>query len=95
MTTKSEARSDNLKKIVLSKEIAAYESMQSMLETDHFGKWVIIRDQKLEGFYDSSEAAAENAVEKFGAGPYLIRKVGAAPVTLPASVIFRPVPQHA
>jgi hypothetical protein len=29
-------------------------------------------------------------VGKFGAGPYLIRQIGAPPVTLPASVMYHP-----
>lgn len=74
----------------LSDEIVAYESMQRNLELDHLGKWVVIHNKKLVGTFESFELAAEHAVEQFGAGPYLIRKVGAAPVTLPASVAYRP-----
>ncbi len=75
----------------LSKEIVAYESLQRLLELDHFGKWVIFHDRKLSGIFDSFESAAESAVEQFGSGPYLIRKVGTSPVTLPASVQYRPI----
>lgn len=75
----------------LSEEIAAYESMQRSLEIDHNGKWVVIQNKELFGIYDSFENAAEEAVENFGAGPFLIRKVGASPVTLPASVLYQPV----
>lgn len=72
----------------LSKEIAAYEGMRGKLETDHFGKWVIVHGEALVGLYDTFEEAAEYAVERFGRGPYLIREVGAAPITLPASVLY-------
>lgn len=74
---------------VLSNEINAYEEMRDFLETDHFGEWVVVFDEKLAGTYGSFEAAAEDAVRKFGRGPYLIRQVGAAPITLPASVLYR------
>ena len=79
----------------LTEEISAYESMQRTLEADHFGKWVVIHDKKLIGTFDSFESAAETAVERFGSGPYLIREVGAPPVTLPASVLYHPVGDHA
>ncbi len=79
----------------LSKEIAAYEGIRSGLETDHLGKWVIVHSQVLVGIYDTFEQAAEYAVEQFGRGPYLIRKVGAPPITLPASVLYNPVAAHA
>ncbi len=72
----------------LSKEIAAYEGMRGKLETDHFGKWVIVHGEAFVGLYDTFEEAAEYAVERFGRGPYLIREVGAAPITLPASVLY-------
>jgi hypothetical protein len=69
-------------------EIKAYGTMQADLERKHMGKWVLIHDLKLEGVFDSFEAAAEYAVQHFGRGPYLIRQVGAPPVTLPASVMY-------
>lgn len=75
----------------LTDEIAAYESMQRTLELDHMGKWVVIHDKELAGIHESFEEAAEDAVNRFGSGPYLIREVGAGPMTLPASVRYRPV----
>ena len=47
---------------------------------------MIVRDGELVGLFDTFEEAAPCAVEKFGRGPYLIRRVGAPPVTLPASI---------
>lgn len=70
----------------LKNEIAAYEGMRNDLELEHLGKWVVMRDEKLVGTYESFEEAAESAVERFGRGPYLIRQVGAPPLVLPASV---------
>lgn len=75
----------------LSKEIAAYERIRNALETDHFGKWVLVQDEKLVEIYSSFEEAAQDAVERFGRGPYLIKRVGEPPMTLPASVLYRPV----
>lgn len=75
----------------LKNEIAAYEGMRNDLELEHLGKWVVVRDEKLVGTYESFEEAAESAVERFGRGPYLIRQVGAPPLVLPASVKYQPV----
>jgi hypothetical protein len=69
-------------------EITAYDAMREKLETEHMGKWVLVKESKLIALYDSFEAAAEDAVRKFGRGPYLIRQIGAPPVTLPASVMY-------
>jgi hypothetical protein len=72
----------------VEREIAAYEKMQAELESAHVGKWVLIKDETLIGVYDGFEAAAADAVDRFGRGPYLLRQVGAPPLTLPASVVF-------
>jgi hypothetical protein len=72
----------------IDKEIAAYEKVQADLEAHHTGKWVLFHDLQLEGVFDSFESAADEAVRRFGSGPYLIRQVGAPPVTLPASVMY-------
>jgi hypothetical protein len=69
-------------------EIIAYEKMREKLETEHMGKWVLLHQEKLINIYDSFDAAAEDAVRQFGRGPYLIRQIGAPPVTLPASVMY-------
>jgi hypothetical protein len=68
-----------------------YSRLQPDLESKYMSKWVLIHDQKLVGVYDSFESAAEDAVQRFGRGPYLLRQVGAPPITLPASVVFFPL----
>ena len=73
----------------LDQEIAAFEGMSKDLEAHHMGKWVLVHDLKLIDTYESLEGAAEDAVRRFGRGPYLIRQVGAPPVVLPASVMYR------
>ncbi len=75
----------------LKTEIAAYERMRDDLELEHFGEWVVVHDEKLVGAYESFEHAADDAVQRFGRGPYLIRRVGAPPLVLPASLKYRPV----
>ena len=69
-------------------EIAAYERMRPDLEVQHTGEWVLVHEGQLIKVFDDFEAAASDAVRSFGRGPYLIRQVGAPPVTLPASVMY-------
>ena len=71
------------------REIPAYESLQSELEAQHHGKWVVIRHEQLQGTYETFQEAAADASCRFGRGPYLIRQVGAPPFSLPASVAYR------
>ena len=75
----------------LQDEIAAFESMRNDLELNHMGEWVIVHNSQVAGTFPAFEQAAEVAVAKFGRGPFLLRQIGAPPVTLPASVMYRPV----
>ena len=75
----------------LSKEIAAYDRLRNELETDHAGEWVVLHGEHVIGTYDDFQDAATDAVRRFGRGPYLIRRVGAPPITLPSSVMYRSV----
>ena len=74
----------------LKQDIATYERLRQELEAAHMGKWVLVHDDGLVGIFSSFSEAAAEAVRLFGRGPYLIRQVGAPPITLPASVMFRP-----
>lgn len=75
----------------LRAEIAAYERMRSDLEIEHLGEWVVVHGGKVIGTYDDFQEAAETAVDRFGRGPYLIMRIGEPPLTLPASLLYRPV----
>lgn len=72
----------------IDKELAAYERIHEDLEAHHMGEWALIHNEGLVGTYASFDAAAQDAVAKFGRGPYLIRQVGAPAITLPASVAY-------
>lgn len=69
-------------------EIEAFERMQTSLEAQHRGRWVLIHDGEFIDAFDSFDVAAEDAVRRFGRGPFLIRQVGAQPDVLPVSVVF-------
>lgn len=75
----------------LDRDIEAYEKARADLEARYNGKWVLFYDEHLVGAFESFDLAAQEAVRRFGRGPYLIRQVGAPPMTLPASVLFHPV----
>ena len=77
----------------LQVEIATYDAMKDELEAYHKDKWVVFHYDEFIGAFDTFDTAAAEAVRRFGAGPYLIRQVGAPPLTLPASVMYRP--EHA
>jgi hypothetical protein len=72
----------------LVQERKLFERLRPELEARSKGKWALIRDSEFVGTFDDFEAAAKEAVRRFGRGPYLIREVGAPDVTLPASVIY-------
>ena len=72
----------------LDSQIAAYERMKPTLDNEHYGKWVVFNAEEFRGSYDSFHEAAEDAIERFGEGPYLIRQVGARPIRLPSSVLY-------
>jgi len=79
----------------LEVELRAYEAHRGELEEHHRGKFVVFHGEEFVGAYDTLDAAATEAVRRFGRGPYLIRQVGAPPIALPASVMYRPAPSVA
>ena len=76
----------------LRKNIASFESASDWLVEHHNAKWVIFHDATFVDAFDTFDRAAREAIRQFGAGPYLIRRVGRPPVMrMPASVAFRPL----
>jgi hypothetical protein len=73
----------------LETEIRSYEEMQGELERLYLGKYVVFYGTKLIGTFDNFELAAREAVRLFGQGPFLIREVGAPPMSFPASFSVR------
>lgn len=74
----------------LLENIEEYDQMRRVLETQHLGKWVVFYDRELVKIDESFQTVAEFAVVNYGRGPYLIRQVGAPPITLPSSAIYHP-----
>ena len=67
----------------LSENIEEYDQMREVLETQHWGKWVVFFDRELVKIDESFQIAAHFAVVNYDRGPYLVRQVGAPPIMLP------------
>ena len=77
----------------LKANIAAYEVMREELEANYLGKWVLFYGEQFIGAYRDFQDAAQEAVDRFGEGPYLIREVRTTPYHIPISATIggRPV----
>lgn len=60
----------------MSLEVKAYQEQEEFLRENHYAAWVIFYNQKLQKIFESFVDAVIYAHEKFGNGPYLIRRVG-------------------
>ena len=78
----------------LQEDIAAFDEMKVSLEAEHLNEWVVFYRGKLAGLFANFESAAEEALERFDNGPYLIRQIGAGPVQLSGGMIMRPAHAH-
>jgi hypothetical protein len=77
----------------IQSNILAFQRMQPELEAKHMGQWVLFFNDELVSAFNSFDEAANEAVTRYGRGPYLIKQVGEVPHALPASVMF--IPSHA
>ena len=75
---------------VLRDDIAAFDRMKADLQDNHRNAWVVFHRGKFVDAFTDFEAAATAAVERFDTGPYLIRQVGAPPISLPGGMVFTP-----
>ena len=72
----------------LEQELATYERERAHLEREHMGKFVLIREDKVIGTYDTFETAAKEGVSRFKNSPFLIRQVGREGVTLSPAIVY-------
>ena len=59
---------------VLEKEFNYYVEHQDELVKKHNGKYVVIRDSKVVGAFDTELEAIENSAEKYELGTFLVQK---------------------
>lgn len=62
--------------MALETEIRAFEAQREELERHYKGEFVIFHGEEFIDAFHSLDAVAEEAVRRFGRGPYLIRQVG-------------------
>ena len=79
----------------LEENIKAYEKQQKDLEKHYEGKYVVFYDGEKINTFDSFDAAARDAVRRFGRGPYLIRQVGQKEIRLSSAAMFALAQEHA
>ena len=60
---------------MLEKEITYYLSRKDEFVNDHFGKFVLIKGDKLIGVFNSHTEALSEAARKFGLDSYLIKQI--------------------
>jgi hypothetical protein len=75
--------------MALEIEIRAYDAKRGELERHYKGKFVIFHGEEFIGAFDTFDAAAAEAIRRFGHGPYLIRQVGVTPPPISASLAAR------
>lgn len=72
----------------LTDEIAAYDARRAQLEADHFGDWVVFKDGEMQIADRDFQRVAAEAVRRYGRGPFLLRRVGEGPPSLPPSLLY-------
>ena len=73
----------------LDANIMAYEKDRINLEENHMGKWVVFNEREMIDAFDDFGSALDDASNRFGDSPFLIRQVGApTEQPLPMSVIM-------
>jgi hypothetical protein len=61
----------------LGTELEFYDSQLQALRRDYIGRFVLVKGATVLGAYESPEEAYCVGVDRFGAGPFLIRRVSA------------------
>lgn len=73
----------------LRRNIAAFDGKADWLVEHHNGKFVIFHEAIFVDSFDTFDAAAREAIQRFGQGPFLIRQVGQPrEFPMPASVAY-------
>jgi hypothetical protein len=58
---------------MLEKEYQFYKDNLPQLLKEYAGKYIVIKDQKVVGVYDSDQLAYEESVKKYELGTFLIK----------------------
>ena len=61
---------------VLERQNTFYETMRDKLETESFGKWAVVSNEKLVGVYDSNREASEVVLKLAPEQVCLVKHIG-------------------
>ena len=76
MVEKARVRADQASRAAsLNREQAVYEANLSEWLSDHEGKYVLIKGDKVDGFYQSRDEALAAGYSRFGIGPLFVKHV--------------------
>lgn len=59
----------------LDKELATFERHKERLLAESAGKYALIRDDQLEGVWDTYEDALKTGYSRFGLEPFLVKRI--------------------
>ncbi len=65
----------NLNMNTINPDFEFFQSQLPELMKEHAGQFVVIKDQKIQGYYPTVEAALKSAYEKFGDADFIIQEV--------------------
>ena len=72
----------------LDENMDVYAELRDELEARHLGEWVLIYDKQLIGTYPNFMETSQIAANRYGNGPYHIKRIGEPPLQLPPAVMF-------
>jgi hypothetical protein len=58
----------------LEDDLRWFEGERARLAEAYFGKYLVIKDAKVQGSYDSPQAAYEAGLKEFGLLPFLVKR---------------------
>lgn len=64
-----------MEKNILKKELETYEDSKASLLKSSRGKFVLIKEDKIIGIYDTYNDAIKIGIDKFGNKPYLVKRI--------------------
>jgi len=77
----------NLLVMALEQEIHAFDARREELELHYHRKFVLFHGDDFAGAFEDFDAAAREAIRRYGRGPYLIRQVGVPTEFVPAALL--------
>lgn len=88
MTSQDKSWRDGL----LATELAFFEETREEFALRYAGRYLLVHGDSLVGHFDTLEAAIDEGVRRFGAGPFLARGAGQDAPVLSAPALTQGVP---